>query len=174
MSLRFNGGERKPTASLGVVEKVGFLSRAPNVVGDVAVGTDDTALALLAKRMNDDVKANGPALVASLRHQIGCFIEVTPEGGKVSRAAAAAARRATGSAGLRRRSGAHRLYPCDHGRTLVSNQPVSSGLFESQNPTKLSKENSYLARFGIGSLHASASALTSHGVFALHQLDLVG
>lgn len=34
-------------------------------------------------------KANGPAVVQSLRHEIGGFIEVNPEGGKVSRAAAA-------------------------------------------------------------------------------------
>ena len=34
-------------------------------------------------------KANGPAVIQSLRHEIG-FVEVTPEGGKVSRAAAAA------------------------------------------------------------------------------------
>jgi predicted phage terminase large subunit-like protein len=35
-------------------------------------------------------KANGPAVIQSLRHEIGGFIEVTPQGGKVSRAAAAA------------------------------------------------------------------------------------
>jgi len=35
-------------------------------------------------------KANGPAVIQSLRHEIGGFNEVTPEGGKVSRAAAAA------------------------------------------------------------------------------------
>jgi predicted phage terminase large subunit-like protein len=35
-------------------------------------------------------KANGPAVIQSLRHEIGGFIEVTPEGGKASRAAAAA------------------------------------------------------------------------------------
>jgi len=34
-------------------------------------------------------KANGPAVVQSLRHEIGGFVEVTPEGGKESRAAAA-------------------------------------------------------------------------------------
>jgi predicted phage terminase large subunit-like protein len=34
-------------------------------------------------------KANGPAVVQSLRHQIGGFVEVNPEGGKESRAAAA-------------------------------------------------------------------------------------
>jgi predicted phage terminase large subunit-like protein len=34
-------------------------------------------------------KANGPAVVQSLRHQIGGFVEVNPEGGKISRAAAA-------------------------------------------------------------------------------------
>jgi len=34
-------------------------------------------------------KANEPAVVQSLRHQIGGFVEVSPEGGKVSRAAAA-------------------------------------------------------------------------------------
>lgn len=34
-------------------------------------------------------KANGPAVVQSLRHEIGGFLEVNPEGGKVSRAAAA-------------------------------------------------------------------------------------
>ena len=35
-------------------------------------------------------KANGLAVIQSLRHEIGGFIEVQPEGGKVSRAAAAA------------------------------------------------------------------------------------
>jgi predicted phage terminase large subunit-like protein len=34
-------------------------------------------------------KANGPAVVQSLRHEIGGLVEVNPEGGKVSRAAAA-------------------------------------------------------------------------------------
>ena len=34
-------------------------------------------------------KANGPAVVQSLRHQIGGFVEVNPQGGKMSRAAAA-------------------------------------------------------------------------------------
>ena len=34
-------------------------------------------------------KANGPAVVQSLRHEIAGFVEVNPEGGKVSRAAAA-------------------------------------------------------------------------------------
>src|SRR5690242_11661465 len=34
-------------------------------------------------------KANGPAVVQSLRHEISGFVEVNPEGGKVSRAAAA-------------------------------------------------------------------------------------
>jgi predicted phage terminase large subunit-like protein len=34
-------------------------------------------------------KANGPAVIQSLRHEIGGFIDVNPEGGKVSRAAAA-------------------------------------------------------------------------------------
>ena len=34
-------------------------------------------------------KANGPAVIQSLRHEIGGFVEVNPEGGKVSRAAAA-------------------------------------------------------------------------------------
>ena len=34
-------------------------------------------------------KANGPAVVQSLRHEIGGIVEVTPEGGKISRAAAA-------------------------------------------------------------------------------------
>jgi len=34
-------------------------------------------------------KANGPAVIQSLRHEIGGFVEVSPEGGKVSRAAAA-------------------------------------------------------------------------------------
>ena len=34
-------------------------------------------------------KANGPAVIQSLRHEIGGFIEVNPEGGKISRAAAA-------------------------------------------------------------------------------------
>src|SRR5450432_1879357 len=34
-------------------------------------------------------KANGPAVVQSLRHEIAGFVEVTPEGGKESRAAAA-------------------------------------------------------------------------------------
>ena len=35
-------------------------------------------------------KANGPAVIQSLRNEIGGFIEINPEGGKVSRAAAAA------------------------------------------------------------------------------------
>ena len=34
-------------------------------------------------------KANGPAVVQSLRHQISGFVEVNPQGGKMSRAAAA-------------------------------------------------------------------------------------
>ncbi|MGA3079168.1 MAG: phage terminase large subunit, partial [Bryobacteraceae bacterium] len=34
-------------------------------------------------------KANGPAVVQSLRHEIGGFVEVNPEGSKESRAAAA-------------------------------------------------------------------------------------
>ena len=34
-------------------------------------------------------KANGPAVIQSLRHEIRGFVEVNPEGGKVSRAAAA-------------------------------------------------------------------------------------
>ena len=34
-------------------------------------------------------KANGPAVVQSLRHEIAGFVEVNPEGGKISRAAAA-------------------------------------------------------------------------------------
>ncbi len=34
-------------------------------------------------------KANGPAVVQSLSHQIAGFVEVNPEGGKISRAAAA-------------------------------------------------------------------------------------
>ena len=34
-------------------------------------------------------KANGPAVIQSLRHEISGFVEVNPEGGKVSRAAAA-------------------------------------------------------------------------------------
>jgi predicted phage terminase large subunit-like protein len=34
-------------------------------------------------------KANGPAVVQSLRHEIGGLVEVNPEGGKISRAAAA-------------------------------------------------------------------------------------
>lgn len=34
-------------------------------------------------------KANGPAVVQSLRHEIAGFVEVRPEGGKISRAAAA-------------------------------------------------------------------------------------
>ena len=34
-------------------------------------------------------KANGPAVVQSLRHEIAGFVEVNPEGGKVSRASAA-------------------------------------------------------------------------------------
>ena len=34
-------------------------------------------------------KANGPAVVQSLRHEITGFVEVNPEGGKISRAAAA-------------------------------------------------------------------------------------
>jgi hypothetical protein len=36
-------------------------------------------------------KANGPAVVQSLRHAVVGFVEVTPEGGKISRAAAASA-----------------------------------------------------------------------------------
>jgi predicted phage terminase large subunit-like protein len=42
----------------------------------------------LTKLVED--KANGPAVIQSLRHQIGGLVEVTPEGGKASRAAAAA------------------------------------------------------------------------------------
>ncbi len=34
-------------------------------------------------------KANGPAVIQSLRHEISGFVEVNPEGGKISRAAAA-------------------------------------------------------------------------------------
>ena len=34
-------------------------------------------------------KANGPAVIQSLRHEIGGLVEVTPEGGKMSRAVAA-------------------------------------------------------------------------------------
>jgi predicted phage terminase large subunit-like protein len=34
-------------------------------------------------------KANGPAVIQSLQHEIGGLVEVNPEGGKVSRAAAA-------------------------------------------------------------------------------------
>ncbi len=34
-------------------------------------------------------KANGPAVIQSLRHEISGFVEVNPEGGKVSRAVAA-------------------------------------------------------------------------------------
>jgi hypothetical protein len=34
-------------------------------------------------------KVNGPAVVQSLCHQIAGFVEVNPEGGKISRAAAA-------------------------------------------------------------------------------------
>jgi phage terminase large subunit-like protein len=34
-------------------------------------------------------KANGPAVVQSLCHQIAGFVVVSPEGGKISRAAAA-------------------------------------------------------------------------------------
>ena len=34
-------------------------------------------------------KANGPAVIQSLRHEIGGLVEVNPEGGKMSRAAAA-------------------------------------------------------------------------------------
>jgi predicted phage terminase large subunit-like protein len=34
-------------------------------------------------------KANGPAVIQSLRHEIGGLVEVNPEGGKISRAAAA-------------------------------------------------------------------------------------
>ena len=34
-------------------------------------------------------KANGPAVIQSLQHEITGFVEVNPEGGKVSRAAAA-------------------------------------------------------------------------------------
>ena len=41
----------------------------------------------LTKLVED--KANGPAVVQSLRHQISGFVEVNPDGGKVSRAAAA-------------------------------------------------------------------------------------
>jgi predicted phage terminase large subunit-like protein len=42
-------------------------------------------------------KANGPAVVQSLRHEIGGFIEVNPAGGKVSRAAAASAQLESGN-----------------------------------------------------------------------------
>src|SRR5262245_54656712 len=52
---RFRGGERKPSASMADVEKNAFLARVPDVVGDVAVSPDDTALALFAKRMRNDV-----------------------------------------------------------------------------------------------------------------------
>jgi predicted phage terminase large subunit-like protein len=41
-------------------------------------------------------KANGPAVVQSLRHQIAGFVEVNPEGGKISRAAAASAQLESG------------------------------------------------------------------------------
>jgi predicted phage terminase large subunit-like protein len=34
-------------------------------------------------------KANGPAVIQSLRHEIAGFVEVNPGGGKISRAAAA-------------------------------------------------------------------------------------
>ena len=34
-------------------------------------------------------KANGPAVIQSRRHEIGGLVEVNPEGGKISRAAAA-------------------------------------------------------------------------------------
>ena len=34
-------------------------------------------------------KANGPAVIQSLRHEIGGLVEVNPEGGKIARAAAA-------------------------------------------------------------------------------------
>lgn len=36
-----------------------------------------------------EAKANGPAVIQALRHEIGGLVEVNPEGGKVSRAAAA-------------------------------------------------------------------------------------
>jgi predicted phage terminase large subunit-like protein len=42
-----------------------------------------------AKLVED--KANGPAVIQSLKHEISGLIEVTPEGGKMSRAAAVSA-----------------------------------------------------------------------------------
>ena len=42
-------------------------------------------------------KANGPAVIQSLRHEIGGLIEVNPEGGKISRAAAASPQLESGS-----------------------------------------------------------------------------
>jgi len=43
---------------------------------------------MVALKLVED-KANGPAVVQSLRHEIAGFVEVNPEGGKISRAAAA-------------------------------------------------------------------------------------
>jgi predicted phage terminase large subunit-like protein len=42
-------------------------------------------------------KANGPAVIQSLRHEIAGLVEVNPEGGKVSRAAAASAQLESGN-----------------------------------------------------------------------------
>ena len=42
-------------------------------------------------------KANGPAVIQSLRHEIGGIVAVNPEGGKVSRAAAAVPRLESGN-----------------------------------------------------------------------------
>jgi len=44
---------------------------------------------LAATRKLVEDKANGPAVIQSLRHEIAGLVEVNPEGGKVSRAAAA-------------------------------------------------------------------------------------
>jgi predicted phage terminase large subunit-like protein len=42
-------------------------------------------------------KANGPAVVQSPRHEITDFVEVNPEGGKISRAAAASPKLESGN-----------------------------------------------------------------------------
>ena len=42
-------------------------------------------------------KANGPAVIQSRRHEIGGLVEVNPEGGKISRAAAASPQVASGN-----------------------------------------------------------------------------
>jgi predicted phage terminase large subunit-like protein len=52
-------------------------------VRQVSAGWPEVSLKLV------EDKANGPAVIQSLRHEIAGFVEVNPEGGKVSRAAAA-------------------------------------------------------------------------------------